>query len=264
MDNPDMSAFSRYIPGFDFLQNLTRQAAGSVAPGLQSGVAGMPPLSQWVAPSFNPEELERRIAELRAVHFWLDQNAKALAATIQALEVQKMTLTALQGMNVSLQDVAEAFKVKPEQTQASAPKPSENPFRQDSPAPSAAQDAASAPPQDAQEGGGKPQVDPMQWWSALTQQFQTIATGAMQDMAGHAAKAAEQVAQTVQAGAQAAEQGVAQARSAAAGAGPTAKSKARKSGSAAAKADRTAARPVASRKTAAKTPRAARPAGRGS
>jgi hypothetical protein len=205
MDTPDTHAFSRFIPGFEFLQNLARQAAGSVAPGMTSGVTGMPPLSQWVAPSFNPEELERRIAELRAVHFWLDQNAKALAATIQALEVQKMTLTALKGMNVSLQDVAEAFKIRPEQVRPMAD-PAPEPASKPEPSPFTGAAPASGP---GAEEPGAPAVDPMRWWSALTEQFQTIAAGAVQDMAGHAAKAAEQVAQTVQAGAAAAGQGTA-------------------------------------------------------
>jgi len=194
MTTPDMSAFGKYIPGFDFLQNLTRQAAGSVAPGGSSGVSGMPPLSQWVAPTFSVEDLEKRIQELRAVQFWLDQNAKALGATVQALEVQKMTLSALRGMNVKLQDVAEAFKVRPAFTgsatgAAGAPAPA--------PAPASAP-TAQAPTGDAPEGA-KPAVDPMQWWGALTQQFQTIASGAIKDMADQTAKAAEQMSQTVQA-----------------------------------------------------------------
>jgi arginase len=65
-----------------------------------------------VAPTLNVEELDKRIEELKAVHFWLDQNAKALAATVQALEVQKMTLATLQGMNFNMGDVANALKLK--------------------------------------------------------------------------------------------------------------------------------------------------------
>ena len=58
------------------------------------------------------EELDKRIDELKAVQFWLDQNAMALKATIQALEVQKMTLATLKGMNFNFGDVANAFKLK--------------------------------------------------------------------------------------------------------------------------------------------------------
>jgi hypothetical protein len=72
-----------------------------------------------VAPTFNVEDLDKRIQELKAVHFWLDQNSRALAATIQALEVQKMTLATLQGMNVSMGDVANAMKIKTADAMAS-------------------------------------------------------------------------------------------------------------------------------------------------
>ncbi len=189
MTAPDMHAFAKYIPGFEFLQNLSRQTASGAAPGQASAVPGMPPMSHWVAPTFDVEELDKRIQDLRAVHFWLDQNTKALAATIQALEVQKMTLATLKGMNVSLQDMAEAFQIRPEPAAGVAP--------------STAGPAPSAPSSEAASADGSPAVDPMQWWNALTHQFQTIANGAIRDMAEHASRAAEQMAQTVQAGTEA-------------------------------------------------------------
>ena len=200
MDKTDFSAFGQYIPGFDFLQSLARQATG-VAPGLQPAASAMPSLGHWVAPTFSVEEIDKRIHDLRAVEFWLDQNAKALAATIQALEVQKMTLATLENMNLSLKDVAESFKIKPETVQAQA-------------APRAAK-AAEPPVQETEPSApteSKTGVDPMQWWNSLTEQFTTIASSAVQDMAGQAAKAAEQVAQTVQASAEAAEKMAEQAR----------------------------------------------------
>src|SRR5512141_1784886 len=97
--------FGKFIPGFDFLQDLGK--------GASQALPKMPSLSSWVAPTLNLEELEKRIGELKAVHFWLDQNSKALAATIQALEVQKMTLATLKGMNFSMGEVANALKLKP-------------------------------------------------------------------------------------------------------------------------------------------------------
>ncbi len=183
MTEPDTNLFARYIPGFEFLQNLTRQTAGSAAPGAASSVPGMPPLSHWVAPTFDVEELDKRIQDLKAVHFWLDQNTKALAATIQALEVQKMTLATLKSMNVSMQDMADAFKMSPTSSPASSPPAAPEP----APAPTPEAEPETAP-------STPPVVDPMQWWSALTQQFQTIATGAMQDMAQHVQASAEAVA----------------------------------------------------------------------
>ena len=90
-NTPDMSGFGKFVPGFDFLQNLAKQAAGSAT----QNIPQLPNLGNWVAPTLNVEELDKRIDELKAVQFWLDQNAMALKATIQALEVQKMTLATL-------------------------------------------------------------------------------------------------------------------------------------------------------------------------
>ena len=199
------SGFGKFVPGFEFLQNLAGQAASGVAQGLGNSLPQMPNLGHWVAPTFNVEELEKRIEELKAVHFWLDQNSKALAATIQALEVQKMTLATLKNMNFSLGDVANALKIKaadtvsgltggktqfaglevpprtygaaaapaPEEAQAEAPAPAPAPKQK--PRKPAAKAAAAAPATGV--------VDPMQWWGALTQQFQGIAANAMKDMA---------------------------------------------------------------------------------
>jgi hypothetical protein len=160
--------FGKFIPGFDFLQDLAKGASQSLPQ--------MPNLSSWVAPTLNQEELEKRIGELKAVHFWLDQNSKALGATIQALEVQKMTLATLKGMNFNMGEVANALKLKSadvvaKPAEAAAPEP--KPARQ-------SDKKASAQP-----AGGV--VDPLQWWGALTQQFQQIAAGAMKDASAQAA-----------------------------------------------------------------------------
>jgi hypothetical protein len=141
----------------------------------------MPQLSNWIAPTLSVEEIDKRIGELKAVQFWLDQNAKALAATIQALEVQKMTLATLKGMNFSMGEVANAFKLKPE---AAAAQPAAAPAPTPAP-PKAARKKAAAPSK--AKGAAAPNasgvVDPLQWWGALTQQFQQIATNAMKDAA---------------------------------------------------------------------------------
>ena len=104
MSDAQNAGFGKFVPGFDFLQNLAKGASNSIPQ--------MPNLANWVAPTLNVEELEKRIDELKAVHFWLEQNSKALGATIQALEVQKMTLATLKGMNFNMGDVANALKLK--------------------------------------------------------------------------------------------------------------------------------------------------------
>ncbi|MGJ7492834.1 PhaM family polyhydroxyalkanoate granule multifunctional regulatory protein [Variovorax sp. ZT4R33] len=176
-------AFSQFVPGFDFLKNL----AGGTAPGGGS-VAGMPSLSSWVAPTLSVEEVDKRIQELKTVQYWLEQNGHALRATIQALEVQKMTLSTLRGMNVQMEDLAKAFTatVAPP---VSAPTASVEPADEAPAPPSIAQENGAEPPADAPENGRGDDakatapgvVDPLQWWNALTQQFQHIAQTAMHD-----------------------------------------------------------------------------------
>ena len=196
------------VPGFEFLQGLVKKNAGP----------GMPGLGQWVAPTLDPEEVEKRIQELKAVQFWLEQNARMLGATIQALEVQRMTLTTLKTMNVRMTDLRDALTVRAPEGDASkpasgaaqkrggsAPAPAPEPpkpmgmfqmpsmfspasrepaSRPAEPAPKA-QPPAPAPAPAAAAAGTEPAaggaVDAMQWWTALTQQFADLASTAMRD-----------------------------------------------------------------------------------
>jgi len=241
MSDASPFAFGKFIPGFDFLQQLaSAQKAGS----------GIPGLGQWVAPTVSVEELDKRITELKAVQFWLDQNLTALKATIQALEVQKMTLATLQGMNVSMAEVAKAFTVPVPPPSAPAPvatpaAPAASSAAQNWPfdrasagakAPQAAvvepqpvsvpieaapEAVAPAEPAEAEaplRAARKPKAstrtpaadeaapaaaaaaaarmaDGMQWWNALTQQFQQIAANALREAApSRSAAAADQPA----------------------------------------------------------------------
>ncbi|MCJ7798268.1 MAG: hypothetical protein MUP33_00635 [Polaromonas sp.] len=197
-DNPSFPDFGKLVPGFDFLQSLTRQAAASSSPSASS----LPAMGGWVAPTLNVEDLDKRIQELKAVQFWLDQNAAALKATIQALELQKMTLATLKGMNFSMAEVANAFKLKTPDSVADKPKsfagfeipPSAFQAAKSSPAPEAEPPAVAAEAKpDAAPAPAAGVVDPMQWWGALTQQFQTIAADAMKEAAKKSALDTETV-----------------------------------------------------------------------
>jgi hypothetical protein len=184
MSDNDSFGFGKFVPGFDFLQNLAK--------GASQTLPQMPNLSNWVAPTLNLEELEKRIGELKAVHFWLDQNSKALGATIQALEVQKMTLATLKGMNFNMGDVANALKLKAADTMFSGvQKASETAAATAKAVSGAAQKAATKTKTARKKADDKPAstgvVDPLQWWGALTQQFQQIAAGAMKDAAAQTA-----------------------------------------------------------------------------
>ena len=66
---------------FEFLKNLW-------------GPMGLP----LAAPMLIPDELERRIAELKSVENWLNMNLNVLRMTIQSLEMQKAALAAMQNV----------------------------------------------------------------------------------------------------------------------------------------------------------------------
>jgi hypothetical protein len=168
----DTTAFSKMVPGFDFLQGLVKNAG-----------AAMPSIGQWIAPTLNPEELEKRIEELRTVQFWLEQNSRMLGATIQALEVQRMTLSTLKTMNVSMGELRQTL------TPASPSAPN---------APTAAKAASVAAGAKTRKKSPSSEpvasfpmagiVDPTQWWGALTKQFTQLAATTMKDTATDAAK----------------------------------------------------------------------------
>ncbi|MDO8250201.1 MAG: hypothetical protein Q7T78_10850 [Rhodoferax sp.] len=172
--------FGKFVPGFDFLQNLAK--------GASETIPQMPNLANWITPSLNVEELEKRISELKTVHFWLEQNSKALGATVQALEVQKMTLATLKGMNFNIGDVANAFKLKAADTVASgvqkvtekAATTAKTISELAAEAEEVAQKVSDFAKPAATAAVGI--IDPMQLWGSLTQQFQQIAASALKDV----------------------------------------------------------------------------------
>lgn len=209
--------FTRFVPGFDFLRSLAPAALGQ-AQG-QSGAAGAA-FQQWLAPTMDPAEVQKRIDELKVVKFWLEQNGRALEATIQALEVQKMTLSALGRMNRDAREMAQAFS---EGIQQGAQRSAEvfQAAMPDMPAPGsaaaaahaegavhdgagAARDAAQSAIEGATEGTTEDAANPtaegmaamqhmqaqaLQWWGALTEQFQAIAAKALDDIGQNVAAA---------------------------------------------------------------------------
>jgi hypothetical protein len=56
-NTPDMRSFGKFVPGFDFLQTLAKQAAGGAAQSMPQ----LPNIGNWVAPTLNVEELDKRI-----------------------------------------------------------------------------------------------------------------------------------------------------------------------------------------------------------
>ena len=99
MQNPQMP----HMPGagavtdtLDFVKNLwsSMSVPGMSIPGLG-------------APTLSVDDLDKKIADLKAVEAWLNVNVAMLRGTIQTLEVQRGTIATLKSMGASM---AEAMK----------------------------------------------------------------------------------------------------------------------------------------------------------
>jgi hypothetical protein len=199
----------------DFVKNLW----GSMhIPG-----AGLPGMA---TPPMSADDLDKRIADLKAVESWLNLNLSMLRGTIQALEVQRGTLATLKSMGASMAEAMRQSGVSaekmagmpfapffgaptqggsagaktPSATKPGAPAPAQ-------PAPGAAAPAAAAAGGTAQPGTATPlpsgapdaQGNPaamarpaaVAWWNMLQEQFTQAVTSAMAPAASAAAPAAE-------------------------------------------------------------------------
>ncbi len=148
--------------------------------------------AQPVAPTLDIDEIDRRLADLNTVSQWLALNQNMLQSTIQALQVQRATLAAIQSFGMlpqtesatepgnSAMDLMQSFA----QSFASAPRAA---------APDAAPEAApaheAAPPADAPPqpepaasatNPASPGFDPQQWWDMLQDQFARVASSALE------------------------------------------------------------------------------------
>lgn len=202
-----MKAAGSAIPGM-------HQANSGGGSGTSGAMGGMSGLGSWSMPTLDPEDLEKRITDLKTVQFWLEQNARMIAMTIQGLEVQRMTLSTLKGMNVSMDALRESLKARPAPAEA-APAP-EQP---------AAPEAVAAPDEGSAEAPGQG-INPMQWWDTLTQQFTQLASQAAQagvDVGSAATNSMAQAAASATAAATTAATSAAEAVQAAAKSAPAGK-----------------------------------------
>ncbi|MPW19478.1 transcriptional regulator [Paraburkholderia sp. CNPSo 3157] len=159
------------FPGFPPAEMLDRMWGmmrltpfGAAFPGTHPGAAqGIVPslsmMSDMMAPLTNVEELDKRITDMRAVEQWLKLNLNMLQSAIQALEVQRATLSTLRAFGAFAQQAM---------TQPAADAPPKQPEPQ--PAASAQEASESTPP---------PAFDASGWWNLLQAQFNQIAQFAM-------------------------------------------------------------------------------------
>lgn len=113
-----------------------------------------------MAPTMDPDEVARRVSELKAVEQWLAMNLTMLRGTIQALEIQQGTLAALRAFG------------------AAGPTPAGS--ADDEPAGSETADNAATDRQPAADGPPAPDaLNPVAWWEMLQKQFGEVAAAAL-------------------------------------------------------------------------------------
>lgn len=164
---------------------------GIPTPGnLASMAARMPQqLPNMFAPTLDVNELEKRIADLRAVEQWLDLNAGILRTTIQSLEVQRATISTLKGISGAMlapmlgKSEAQAKLPSPPPEVAlglAAMKVDESHASQPVPTTVGAKKSGTgrAKQSDTSASAMAAPVNPVAWWNTLQDQFTKIASAA--------------------------------------------------------------------------------------
>lgn len=150
-------------------------------------------------PSLSPEDIDKQIADLKAVESWLQVNMNMLRSSIQALEVQSATLTALRSVSESF---AKAAAGGGGATTEADDKPAfESPFQPPfqsafqsafgSPFHSTAQSKSASASEPLAGAEGTPDPTAMAapfahaavWWNAMQEQFSNAVSQAMQQSA---------------------------------------------------------------------------------
>jgi hypothetical protein len=175
------------IPGMTDSLEFVKNLWGSMnVPGM--GVPGM------TGAPLSTDDLDKKIADLKAVESWLNLNTTMLRGTIQALEVQRGTLATLKTMSAHM---AQAMEQGTEQAAQ---------FAQFFTQPQGAGTASAASQQKQQQGQSQqaaqagasqgaaapvPAAAAVAWWNLLQDQFKQAVESAMspESMAGAAAVA---------------------------------------------------------------------------
>ena len=163
------------MPGMtDTLEFVKNLWGGMQIPGT---MPGMPPLP---GAGMSVEDLDKKIADLKAVEAWLTLNQNMLNGTIQALEIQRGTLATLKAMGDSMAQAMGQTKVSESSVApfaqffaqmaqtATPPAPAPTPpTPTPPPPPPPAPDAAQAAP----DAAGAAMPAAVAWWNLLQDQF---------------------------------------------------------------------------------------------
>jgi len=190
---PNIPGVGAVADTLDFVKNLW----GSMSvPGIN--------LPSMAAPTLSVDELDKKIADLKAVESWLNVNVAMLRGTIQALEVQRGTIATLKSMGATLANAVKQPGANEKTVLAAAPyasaffsqpavepapkfeakvEPKIEPKPELKPEPKLeAAPAADAPKADEPALGlpaAAAMANPVAWWNMLQDQFKQAVTTAM-------------------------------------------------------------------------------------
>ncbi len=79
------------------------------------------PMAGMVTPTLDVSEVDKRISDLKLVENWLNMNLSMLRMSIQGLEMQRLTLSAMQGAGQTPEGVPNPMDAWLKMMQAAAP-----------------------------------------------------------------------------------------------------------------------------------------------
>jgi hypothetical protein len=183
----------------DFVKNLW---GGMQIPGTVPGMAGVSGMPAMPGAGMSVEDLDKKIADLKAVEAWLTLNQNMLHGTIQALEIQRGTLATLKAMGDSMAQAMGQTKVSEssvapfaqffaQMAQAATPAAA----AQTPPTPPAPPAPSAPPPPDpaqaAPDAAGAAIPAAMAWWNLLQDQFRHAVASAIPAEGADGADAAD-------------------------------------------------------------------------
>lgn len=181
------------MPGMtDTLEFVKNLWGGMQIPGM-SGMPAMP------APALSVEELDKKIADLKAVEAWLNLNLGMLHGTIQALEIQRGTLATLRAMGDSMAQAMNQTGAASDAAmapfaqffnQAAQAGANAGAVPKGAPPASGAQQASTPQPSASTAQGGADALNAgmpaaVAWWNLLQDQFRQAVASAMPPDGGH-------------------------------------------------------------------------------
>ena len=187
------------MPGMtDTLEFVKNLWGGMNIPGAMPGMGSM----HMPGAGLSVEDLDKKIADLKAVESWLNLNLGMLRGSIQALEIQRGTLATLKAMGDSMAQAmsqtgaasdaamapfAQFFTQAAQAAAPAAAKPADS-AAPPPPAPSAQAPDTPVPPPGA-EASGAAMPAAVAWWNLLQDQFRQAVASAMPPDSAHPDKA---------------------------------------------------------------------------